>query len=607
MNFVSNNVLSMLGGDDLSSINQAIIDLDASVVHKTGYQTETINGLKTFTSNLTINNADTRITAAGTGSGTDGLIILKALDPMLTTVEGKIKAFADTQIQLKVNTSSAQVVLGDLGVGIDGGYNYTNSLYLENHNIGEVSSLTSGVFNISDAVTTKLMFSVNDSYVKLQAPNSGGGIMEISSDLMKFDAVTSGTGQLYIGGDVAFNTITNVASTAFNVNDGTLTHLAITPTLTTETNATITNVASTAFNVKDATLTHLAITPTLTTETNATITNVASTAFNVTDGTLTHLAITPSLTTISNTTIGLYGINNTVSAVNSNIISTTGTSSGSSNQIIANGTSTYPNANNLIQATGYSGYNTISAMNQSGNGYNVIQSWYLNQITTASSYGTNEMVSTGVSGSNYIHTSNTNGSNTILSAGTGGINTISSSANSINGATTFNDYSGVSSVVTVGNSQGINVVNATTHATYNASSVSLMSLSSSYLFNTAPISTVYVQSPQCITSSFGTWTQAGIAFPVNVIPMGYYINSDAGTISTSPVNLTIQVIQFGSTVLATSGSLAFYSGSADNYNGKFSSPTASTAGNAYGCQINLTTSVTTNNKKFIVVIFFAQW
>lgn len=325
-------------------------------------------------------------------------------------------------------------------------------------------------------------------------------------------------------------------------------------------------------------------------------------------GVVAKLIQTAILTTISNTTIALSGTSNTMTAVNSNIISTTGTSTGSSNQMIANGSITYPNANNLISATGYSGFNTISALNQAGNGFNAIEAWFLNQMTTASLGGTNELLSSGVNGSNYIHTSNTNGYNTIVSSGTGGINSISSSANSINGATTFDDYSAVSSAVTIQNSKGINVFNATTNATYNASSAPLMSLSASYTFNTAPTTGIYVTATQCDTSSFGTQIQGGMAFPVNAIPVGYYIGCDTGAISTSPVNVTLQVFQYSTfSTLATSSAMTFTTLAASNYNGKFSTPTAATAGNAYGVQMNLSTIIVTNSKKFRVIIFFAQW
>ena len=155
-------------------------------------------------------------------------------------------------------------------------------------------------------------------------------------------------------------------------------------------------------------------------------------------GSVAKLTQNAILTTIANTTIALSGTSNTMTAVNSNVISTTGTSSGSNNQMVANGSATFPNANNLISATGYGGYNTIQAVNQAGNGYNIIQAWYLNQITTSSPTGTNELLSSGLNGSNYIHTSNTNGSNMILSSGTNGINTISAPQNTITSTTNNN-------------------------------------------------------------------------------------------------------------------------------------------------------------------------
>ena len=67
VDFVSTNAMSMLGGDDYTSIQQSIVDLDASVVHKTGNLDESINGKKTFVSDLTVSNKNTTITANAGG------------------------------------------------------------------------------------------------------------------------------------------------------------------------------------------------------------------------------------------------------------------------------------------------------------------------------------------------------------------------------------------------------------------------------------------------------------------------------------------------------------------------------------------------------------
>ena len=61
VDYVSTNALSMLGGDDYGDITADIAALDASVVHRTGNLNETINGVKTFTSDFVINNANTDI------------------------------------------------------------------------------------------------------------------------------------------------------------------------------------------------------------------------------------------------------------------------------------------------------------------------------------------------------------------------------------------------------------------------------------------------------------------------------------------------------------------------------------------------------------------
>lgn len=508
MNFVSNNGLSMLGGDDLSSINQSIIDLDASVVHKTGYQTENINGLKTFTSNLVVNNANTTITATSAGS-------TAATNNLIAT-------------------------------GITG---FPANNYITATGVSSGNYITSGIS--TDTLSTNTI-SIN-----------GGG----NNSLISFGTGNTGS---------TVNLITN--------NSGNNAFISAGGTLISSNQAT-----STAPPV-------------------GSIYSLAATIITDYIGTIAKLTQTALLTTIANNTIAINGTANTMTAVNSNIISTNSTSSGSSNQLLANGSATYPSAFNLIQAAGYGGYNIISALNQAGSGFNTIEAWNSNQISTGSAAGANTLLSSGVGGSNSILASNTSGYNTIVASATGGTNTISSSANGINGATTFNDYSAVSSAVTIQNSAGINVVNATTHATYNASSVPLMSLSASWTFNSAPISTVYIGSYQCDTASFGTQIQGGMAFPVNVIPVGYYIGSDTGAISSSPVNVTIEVFQYPSTTLAISGAIGpFTTLASSNYNGKFTTPTAATAGNAYGVSMNLTTSVVSNAKKFRVIIFFAQW
>ena len=249
--------------------------------------------------------------------------------------------------------------------------------------------------------------------------------------------------------------------------------------------------------------------------------------------------------------------------------------------------------------------NTLTAPTIALSGTNITMTAFFNYLTATASNGYNEMYCNGTSAFNSMVAdggTTSSGGNFLSYRGTGG-------ANFLQGATICQDSGVTASAVTIQNSNGINVVNATTHATYNASSVPLMSLSASYTFNTAPTLGAYVVATQCDTTSFGTTIQGGMAFPVNVIPVGYYIGSDTGAISSSPVNVTLQVFQYsGLTILATSGAIGpFTTLVSSNYNGKFSSPTSATAGNAYGVQMNLSTIVVSNAKKFRVIIFFAQW
>ena len=352
MNFVSNNGLSMLGGDDLSSINQSIIDLDASVVHKTGYQTETINGLKTFTSNLVVNNANTTITA--TGTATDGLITLTATDPTSSGLYGQVQAYADTKIQLKMNASNSQVVMTPSSVSIIGDTTDTTTKNTETHNIGELASLTSGTFNVTDLVTTKTLLTMNDTYVKLQAPNFGSQL-DIAGSLCHFDGVPSGTNALYFGSIEPFNTIgfintnlqflntdigitqdaTNTSGRSIGISVLSSCVGDILFSLQKRTSSSFLTASGFRFVRENATSNYLfqrrnvssggigtnTTIQTITfdgateTFTAPTQNKVASTAFNVTDGTTTHLSITPTQTTETNVGITLTATNSTAGAM----------------------------------------------------------------------------------------------------------------------------------------------------------------------------------------------------------------------------------------------------------------------------------------------------
>jgi len=146
----------------------------------------------------------------------------------------------------------------------------------------------------------------------------------------------------------------------------------------------------------------------------------------------------------------------------------------------------------------------------------------------------------------------------------------------------------------------------TSEITYKGSS--LITLSTITTFSLIPFNSTYT-SGTCDVSSFGTtYIGSGQSFPVNAIPVGYFICSDDQTLTAGipPYIFTIQVVAFPSTVLATSTGLTFVSGSASNYSGTFTNPIAAPAGTAYVVQMNVN-QYTANSKKMRVIIYFAQW
>jgi hypothetical protein len=103
VDYVSTNALSMLGGDDYTTIQNEIDVLDASVVHKTGNLTESINGVKTFTSNFNVNSGATNklsITSSTTTS-TNNFHLINGLGDITLQVNGTDRIFLDaTNTQL---------------------------------------------------------------------------------------------------------------------------------------------------------------------------------------------------------------------------------------------------------------------------------------------------------------------------------------------------------------------------------------------------------------------------------------------------------------------------------------------------------------------------
>ena len=333
VDYVSTNALSMLGGDDYSDIITSLADfvtLDTS---------QTITGNKIFNGSISIVNTNTDITTnsgSNTNTSVEGNIILTATDPAVTGLVGEIDLVADVKIGINV--------VGGLGASI------------ELIDIGQCAIYAPDI--VSLAANNVVAFAQNtvtiDALVvdpaSFIAFSSGGYMQHIAQgaiDMQAGDLMTLSGLNTIVNGDttntlkvngvdvISMNatavtttnpTITNVASTAFNVTDGTINHLAITPTLTTLTNAT-TSISdstgtrytqnSTATTLTNATITmrdnslvtHFTQAPTATTLTNATITNVATTAFKVQSGGGTDkLNITPTLTLLGNNPITLAAV-----------------------------------------------------------------------------------------------------------------------------------------------------------------------------------------------------------------------------------------------------------------------------------------------------------
>jgi len=114
VDYVSTNALSMLGGDDYGDITADIAILDASVVHRTGNLNESINGVKTFTSDFGINNDNTNIvssvgvtitSAANYLNGTQNRIG-SSLPTASTSIGNKIDCIGGYNLMTSSTTSS---------------------------------------------------------------------------------------------------------------------------------------------------------------------------------------------------------------------------------------------------------------------------------------------------------------------------------------------------------------------------------------------------------------------------------------------------------------------------------------------------------------------
>lgn len=354
VSYAQTNALSMLGGDDLSDITDSIAILDASVVHKTGNLAESIDGDKTFVSDVTITNNNLIIQTTGTNSNTavDGILALSATDPSSTGLLGQIIASADTNILLAMSgiaTSLISISPTSINNETDDFTVYDTSIINHLAITPTLTTLTNNNQTITSTGINKLTSSsVTTSANTLEATGAGGGntlsaignpsynILEVSgtSSYNLLDAIgTNSYNQLDAFGTNSYNQL--LSNTITNYNEmrslAGFNRLYSTGLISAGVNANVLDAAgvggsrnllrtSTAGGetvIQHNLVQKMLVTDTATTNTNATITNVATTAFKVQSVAGTDkFSITPTLTQFSGNPITLSvtgALNGTVS------------------------------------------------------------------------------------------------------------------------------------------------------------------------------------------------------------------------------------------------------------------------------------------------------
>jgi len=209
VDYVSTNSLSMLGGDDFSDISTSIAVLDASVVHKTGNLTESINGLKTFTDNLVVNNTNTTITA--TGTATDGVIDLIATDPTASGLYGQVRANGATKVELTSGSSTIGVFPTALSVKANGTLDLTSS----------ANNISTGYIRLYDATTTTSVGEIRCDSLTIKDLTGSATNSTFTPATITLNPST--TMRLSVNGAQRFNatsTATTISNTSVSVTNG---------------------------------------------------------------------------------------------------------------------------------------------------------------------------------------------------------------------------------------------------------------------------------------------------------------------------------------------------------------------------------------------------
>jgi hypothetical protein len=361
VDFVSTNAMSMLGGDDYTSIQQSIVNLDASVVHKTGNLDESINGKKTFVSDLTVSNKNTNITS------TNGIVNITATDPGLTDIQGKINLTSDVSVLLKA------------GLSVPSSFLLTNSNFV-------TKSTYFSIYN-QTGTTSMLSLTVSDGSFK-------------SNGVTKFSYNATDTTLTNVANTITSTTGDNTLTTSGGNNKMTITGGSFRENiLTANANSSLANRIVGFNNYLTGSDTNYLFAP----KNSITANTTSNGSANLIDATGTG----------GGNTIRTNTGTNTITSSNSGVNSI-------ANTINATGANSY----NRLQQTGSSGQNLIIAAASDNSAVNRIASNagvnYANQLD-AYGAGGNELKN--VSGVNYLTT--TSGSNRLTVNGSDKIITFS--------------------------------------------------------------------------------------------------------------------------------------------------------------------------------------
>lgn len=171
MDFTLNNGLSMIGGDDFTSINTSIDTINATAVFKSG--TQTITGNKTFTGDLVVNNPYTDIKSTAT-------ISLAGDDVKLNSYAG-VSKYGHDAIATVINNDTVFVVNSGSTAGFT--VNSTDTLVGAN-TTGKIEESVAGVVKktMNSSTTTNTNTTITDVATTRQfQATAGTNVLSITS------------------------------------------------------------------------------------------------------------------------------------------------------------------------------------------------------------------------------------------------------------------------------------------------------------------------------------------------------------------------------------------------------------------------------------------